>query len=119
MYYEKNSIRHQISKLLKTLFADAGHREKFVLISKDRGFFVKFVNMLMNDCTKTVDDGLGYLTEIKGVQDEMDDEAAFAALSDEDRKSRKSVLADAERMAPSSMVSHELGVMIGVCKQYG
>jgi hypothetical protein len=65
MYYEKNSIRHQISKLLKGLFRDRVHLDKFVEISRDRDFFVQFVNLIMGDCTKCVDDGLGYLVDIK------------------------------------------------------
>jgi ubiquitin conjugation factor E4 B len=63
-FYDKISIRHHISKLIVNLIKVAKHHENFVELSKE-DVFVKFINLIMNDCTYLVDEGLGKLTEIK------------------------------------------------------
>lgn len=62
--------------------------------------FVKFANLLMNDCTYLLDESLGKLTEIHRIQLEMADEA-WATRTPEDKRERMKALQSAEQQATS------------------
>lgn len=58
---------------MKSIWGDLNHRAKIIEMSKDFDFFTKFVNLLMNDTTYLLDEGLAKLIDIKNIQSEMAD----------------------------------------------
>ncbi|KAF8978431.1 hypothetical protein BGZ46_006476 [Entomortierella lignicola] len=63
--------------------------------------FVRFVNLLMNDTTYLLDEGLTKLGEIHGIEAEMDNKAVWAAQTQQHRQEREGVLRTAQRQASS------------------
>ena len=82
-FYEKFNMRYHISQILKKLWADGAFKVKVIEESqyvfflyrviwiRDTEFFVKFVNLLMNDTTYLLDESLKKLAEIKNIQIEV------------------------------------------------
>lgn len=54
--------------------------------------FVRFVNLMMNDVTFLLDEALSKLSEIYGIQTEMEDTAAWAAKPLDQRRERERTL---------------------------
>ncbi len=78
-FYDKFNIRYNISQILKNVWNDPSHRLKFIAESKDKEYFVKFVNLLMNDTTYLLDEGLTKLSDIRNLENEMENEAEWRA----------------------------------------
>lgn len=70
-FYDKFNIRYNISQILKKVCIDLQFKEKLIQESSIVDFFVKFVNLLMNDTTYLLDESLTKLSEIKTLQSEM------------------------------------------------
>lgn len=70
-FYDKFNIRYNTSQILKSVWEDHSHRARVIEESKNLDEFVKFVNLLMNDTTYLLDEGLTKLTEIHKIQDDM------------------------------------------------
>ena len=70
-FYDKFNIRYNISQILKSIWNDVVHRVKIVQLSRNTDFFVKFVNLLMNDTTYLLDECLSKLKEIGAIQTEL------------------------------------------------
>jgi ubiquitin conjugation factor E4 B len=69
------------------------------LFRSNRAFFVRFVNLLMNDATFVLDEGLGKFPKIHELQDRLKD----PSLSQEDREKTEEELRTAEGQATSYM----------------
>ncbi|KXS14742.1 hypothetical protein M427DRAFT_112436 [Gonapodya prolifera JEL478] len=104
-FYDKFNIRYNISTILRTVWTDQNHRSRLVALSRDRelGGFVRFVNMLVNDVTFLLDEGISKLVEIRTVQQEMADARTWGAQTEDHRRDREQVLTSAERQASSYM----------------
>src|SRR4051812_13814855 len=63
--------------------------------------FVRFANLLMNDTTYLLDEGLTKLTEIHDIEMEMDDKVGWAAKTPQHQQEREGVLRTAQRQASS------------------
>ena len=111
-FYDKFNIRYNISQILKCVWSDLTHRQKVIGLSKDLDFFVKFVNLLMNDTTFLLDEGLTKLTEIKNIEVELAGEE-WAGQSDEYKTEKNTQLSQAERSAQSyiQLVSNYLEII--------
>lgn len=86
-FYDKFSIRHHISVILKELWKDLHHKIAIIEHSKSKEF-VRFVNMLINDTTFLLDESLNCLKSINETQQLMKNRPEWEALtrvSDEDR----------------------------------
>ncbi|KND04737.1 hypothetical protein, variant [Spizellomyces punctatus DAOM BR117] len=104
-FYDKFNIRYNISQILKSVWADAGHRSKMVSQSRNTEFFVRFVALLMNDTTYLLDESLSKLKQIQQLQIELADPLSPAA-SREDlqrREERSGFLRQLEGQAHSYM----------------
>ncbi|KAI3636711.1 hypothetical protein MIR68_004978 [Amoeboaphelidium protococcarum] len=102
-FYDKFGIRYNISQILKLLWTKFGsaYRPKLKEESVKRwDVFVRFVNLLMNDTTYLLDEGLGKLTQIHTLQLEMAD-PAFGQLNDQQRAEKEKQMSDLERGAGS------------------
>jgi ubiquitin conjugation factor E4 B len=104
-FYDKFNIRYNISQILKALWAHPGHVNKTIELSHNTDFFVKFVNLLMNDTTFLLDESLSKLKEIGNIQAELASPLSADATIEvrRTRQERESVLAGDERQALSYM----------------
>ncbi|KAF9927043.1 hypothetical protein FBU30_003541 [Linnemannia zychae] len=100
-FYDKFNIRYNISQILKFVWTNPIHRDMVKAESQKSESFVRFANLLMNDTTYLLDEGLTKLTEIHNIETEMDDKAAWAAQTPQYRQEREGVLSTSQRQASS------------------
>ncbi|KAF9128678.1 hypothetical protein BGW39_004850 [Mortierella sp. 14UC] len=100
-FYDKFNIRYNISQILKFVWTNPIHRDMVKAESQKSESFIRFANLLMNDTTYLLDEGLSKLAEIRGIEVEMDDKAAWAAHTPQHRQEREGVLSTAQRQASS------------------
>ena len=72
-FYDKFSIRYNISVILKSMWESNVHKIAIIKESKSGKQFVKFINMLMNDTTFLLDESMDTLKKIHELQEEMND----------------------------------------------
>eukprot|EP01134_Creolimax_fragrantissima_P007911 CFRG7911T1 len=100
-FYEKISIRHNISAVLKTLWANPEHRNTLVALSRNEDIFVRFVNHLMNDCMYLLDESLGCLGTIRDYERLQEDKARWDSMDKEQQDSKNSEYKESDRRAKS------------------
>ncbi|KAI8362010.1 ubiquitin elongating factor core-domain-containing protein [Mortierella sp. GBAus27b] len=100
-FYDKFNIRYNISQILKAVWTNPIHRDMVKAESRKSESFVRFVNLLMNDTTYLLDEGLTKLIEINSIEAEMNDKAAWEAHTPQHRQEREGVLRTAQRQASS------------------
>ncbi|KAI1314793.1 hypothetical protein EDD11_001721 [Mortierella claussenii] len=100
-FYDKFNIRYNISQILKFVWKNPIHRDMVKAESQKSESFVRFVNLLMNDTTYLLDEGLTKLVEIHDIEVEMDDRVGWAAKTQQYRQEREGVLRTAQRQASS------------------
>ncbi|KAG0049750.1 hypothetical protein BGZ83_005433 [Gryganskiella cystojenkinii] len=100
-FYDKFNIRYNISQILKFVWTNPIHRDMVKAESQRSESFVRFANLLMNDTTYLLDEGLAKLVEIKAVEVEMEDKSGWAAQTPQYRQEREGVLRTAQRQASS------------------
>ena len=79
-FYDKFSIRHHISVIVKELWKDRHHKDAILEHSKSNEF-VRFVNMLINDTTFLLDEALNCLKSINEIQLLMKNRPEWEALT--------------------------------------
>lgn len=79
-FYDKFSIRHHISVIVKELWKDL-HHKCAVLAHSRSDEFVRFVNMLINDTTFLLDESLNCLKSINEIQQLMKNRPKWEALT--------------------------------------
>ncbi|KAK0566074.1 Ubiquitin conjugation factor E4 [Tilletia horrida] len=85
-FYDKFNIRYHLSQIFKVIWSNPQHKQRIHEEARGReSDFVIFINRLMNDVTFLLDDALEKLQELHNKQVTMDDEAAMAALDEEQR----------------------------------
>ncbi|KAI8620007.1 ubiquitin elongating factor core-domain-containing protein [Chytriomyces sp. MP71] len=99
-FYDKFSIRYNISQILKSIWSDQNHRTA-VIVESQKEEFIKFANLLMNDTSFLLDEALTKLAEIHKLQDEMSDVTAWNALQQTVRDEKEKSLREYERGAQS------------------
>ncbi|XP_075218617.1 ubiquitination factor E4B [Lycorma delicatula] len=100
-FFDKFTIRYNISIILKGMWESPVHRQAIVNESGSGKQFVKFINMLMNDTTFLLDESLESLKRIHEVQELMSDTTAWGALSTEQQQVRNRQLNADERQCRS------------------
>ncbi|KAF8139503.1 ubiquitin elongating factor core-domain-containing protein [Mycena galopus ATCC 62051] len=99
-FYDKFSARRNISYILKVVWDNPTHREALNSeAARDGDKFVRFVNLMINDVTYLMDESLSELTQIHVIQQEMDNQAAWNAQSQQARREREGTLRTLERHA--------------------
>jgi ubiquitin conjugation factor E4 B len=101
-FYDKFNARYQISQILKTIWMDPQHHQTMVNLAQDHEFFVRFVNLLINDTTYLLDESISKLQEIKTIELEMK-RPDWGSKTDQERSERETLLAQDERQASSFM----------------
>lgn len=100
-FFDKFTIRYNISIILKGMWDSPVHRQAIVSESRSGKQFVKFINMLMNDTTFLLDESLESLKRIHEVQELMNDTSSWSALSTEQQQARNRQLNADERQCRS------------------
>ncbi|KAI8604217.1 ubiquitin elongating factor core-domain-containing protein [Dissophora ornata] len=100
-FYDKFNIRYNISQILKFVWKNPIHRDMVKTESQKSDSFVRFVNLLMNDTTYLLDEGLTKLGEIRAIEVEMDDKATWEAQTPQHQQERDSAYRTAQRQASS------------------
>ncbi|EDV24171.1 uncharacterized protein TRIADDRAFT_26472 [Trichoplax adhaerens] len=103
-FYDKFSIRYHISVILKCLWSDIKHQESSFSDRISQGYFIQFINMLINDTTFLLDESLDTLKSIHNAQEQMEDTVAWGKLSSESQQQRQQNLAMNERQCRSYLM---------------
>ncbi|SPQ20412.1 e70e2b0f-7e15-4eb0-a36e-0c2f4fc09463 [Thermothielavioides terrestris] len=99
-FYDKFNIRYEIFQVIKCVWSNDVYRQQLVQSSRtNRAFFVRFVNLLMNDATYVLDEGLSKFPKIHDLQERLRD----PNLSQQDREKTEEDLRTAEGQATSYM----------------
>ncbi|KAK9722707.1 Ubiquitin conjugation factor E4 [Basidiobolus ranarum] len=99
-FYDKFNIRYNISQVLKAAWKNQIHKERLAQESGSE-MFVRFINLLINDTTYLLDEGLSKLSEIHTIQKEMADTVAWNQRPNQERTERETLLQQDERQAQS------------------
>ncbi|KAH9179139.1 ubiquitin elongating factor core-domain-containing protein [Lactarius sanguifluus] len=100
-FYDKFNARRSIAFVLKTVWGNPAHREALKKETQNIDKFVRFVNLMINDVTYLMDESLSELAQIHTIQQEMGNQAAWAALPLQQRREREGTLHNLERQATS------------------
>ncbi|KAI9867295.1 MAG: hypothetical protein M1813_009573 [Trichoglossum hirsutum] len=99
-FFDKFNIRYEIFQVIKCIWTNPIYREHLSQESKiNVEFFVRFVNLLLNDVTFVLDESLNALVKIHDLQKELEDPSIDASV----RAEKEESLATQERTATSYM----------------
>lgn len=99
-FYDKFNIRYEIFQVIKCVWTNDHYKQQLTTASKtDREFFVRFVNLLLNDATYVLDEALTRFPRIHALQEELKDRS----LSQQDRQKKEEDLQAIEGQAQSYM----------------
>ena len=100
-FYDKFNIRYEIFQIIKCIWSNTIYREHLSEEAKvNLDFFVRFVNLLLNDVTFVLDESLSAFAKIHDLQLELAD---FAKMEPATRKEKEEALEGAQRNAKSYM----------------
>lgn len=100
-FYDKFNIRYEIFQIIKCIWSNDFYKEQLGRQSRvDKEFFLRFVNLLLNDATFVLDEALSKFPKIHDLQKELRENAS---LSQEDRSSKEEELHSLEGQATSYM----------------
>ena len=104
-FYDKFNIRYEIFQIIKCIWSTPVYRERLDAEAKvNVEFFVRFVNLLLNDVTYVLDESLSAFHKIHELQELLKPgSAAGAALEAAQRTEKEEALADAQHRAKSYM----------------
>ncbi|KAK3941785.1 ubiquitin elongating factor core-domain-containing protein [Diplogelasinospora grovesii] len=99
-FYDKFNIRYEIFQVIKCIWSNDVYTQQLTQQSKsNRSFFVRFVNLLLNDATYVLDEGLSKFPKIHELQVKLRD----PSLDAKDRDKLEEELKTAEGQAQSYM----------------
>eukprot|EP01122_Echinamoeba_exundans_P013130 TRINITY_DN5679_c0_g1_i1.p1 TRINITY_DN5679_c0_g1~~TRINITY_DN5679_c0_g1_i1.p1 ORF type:complete len:1180 (+),score=276.71 TRINITY_DN5679_c0_g1_i1:327-3866(+) len=84
-FYEKFSIRYNISQVIRYLWTLPRHRDSFKQAWNDSGLFLGFVNMQLNDGIFLLDEALSKLSKIRSLQQKINSPDFNTRYSAQDR----------------------------------
>jgi len=100
-FYDKFNIRYEIFQVIKCVWPNDVYKQHLTQESRiNTDFFVRFVNLLLNDATYVLDESLTKFPTIHELQAALRN---AAGLTDEDRTAKEEALSEAERQAQSYM----------------
>ena len=100
-FYDKFNVRYEIFQIIKCIWSNTIYRERLAQESKvNIDFFVRFVNLLLNDVTFVLDESLSAFVKIHDLQQELRHDSAMDPAQ---RTEKEEALADAQGKAKSYM----------------
>ena len=112
-FYDKFNIRYEIFQIIKGIWGSAVYRDQLEAESKKNvDFFVRFVNLLLNDVTYVLDESLSAFKKIHDLSEQLAPEAS-GALDEQQRQEKQELLSEAQGKAKSYMqLTNETVVML-------
>ncbi|TVY83127.1 Ubiquitin conjugation factor E4 [Lachnellula suecica] len=99
-FYDKFNIRYEIFQVIKCIWANDIYKQRLAQESKTNiDFFLRFVNLLLNDATYVLDEALTKFPKIFDLETEL----RGSALTAEEREAKTEELASATSQAKSYM----------------
>ena len=100
-FYDKFSIRYEIFQIIKCIWSNPIYREHLSEEAKiNLDFFVRFVNLLLNDVTFVLDESLTAFVQIHNLQQEL---KLAEAMEQNSRSEKEEALSAAQGKAKSYM----------------
>lgn len=100
-FYDKFNIRYEIFQIIKCVWTNDFYKEQLGRQSRtDRTFFVRFVNLLLNDATYVLDEALSKFPKIHDVEIELRENQG---MTQEERGQKEDELRTLESQATSYM----------------
>lgn len=100
-FYDKFNIRYEIFQIIKCVWTNDFYKEQLGRQSRiDRPFFVRFVNLLLNDATYVLDEALSKFPKIHDVEKDLRENQG---LTQEQRQQKEEELRTLESQATSYM----------------
>lgn len=100
-FYDKFNIRYEIFQVIKCIWTNQIYQQRLTQESKiNTDFFLRFVNLLLNDATYVLDEALTKFPKIHDLQAELKTSKTLTAA---DRQTKEEELARAEDQAQSYM----------------
>ena len=97
-FYDKFNIRHQIGEMCEYLWRLDDHRAAWsALATHDAAFYVRFLNMLINDAIWLLDESMKKLPELREHAAETADAQAWASRPARERQEREAANRQNER----------------------
>ena len=101
-FYDKFNVRYEIFQIIKCIWPNTVYRDNLYRESKlNFEFFVRFVNLLLNDTTFVLDESFSAFHAIYDLQKELS--TGGTNLTEEQRKEKEKNLEDAQHKAKSYM----------------
>jgi hypothetical protein len=80
---------------------------------EERGLYLRFCNMMINDCIHLLDESLKALPDIREAESLVEDPARWGALTPQERQERQALLAQQTRTVRSDLeLAHVIIKMI-------
>ena len=101
-FYDKFNIRFEIFQVIKCIWPNAVYRDQLRREAKTNiEFFVRFVNLLLNDVTYVLDESFGAFLTIHDVQQELN--TSGSTMDQQLRQEKEEALSAAQNKAKSYM----------------
>lgn len=101
-FFDKFNIRYEIFQIIKCIWPNTLYRDKLSnQANQNLDFFVRFVNLLLNDVTYVLDESFGAFKTIHNTQTELNREGN--TMDPTTRQQREEHLSSAQRSAKSYM----------------
>ncbi|KAI9048700.1 hypothetical protein LZ554_007531 [Drepanopeziza brunnea f. sp. 'monogermtubi'] len=101
-FYDKFNIRYEIFQVIKCIWANDVYRNRLTQESRvNTEFFLRFVNLLLNDATYVLGEALEKFPRIHNIQGELRN--PHSTLTADERTAKEEELATAENQAQSYM----------------
>ena len=112
-FYDKFNIRYEIFQIIKAIWGSAVYRNQLAAESKKNlEFFVRFVNLLLNDVTYVLDESLSSFKKIHDLSEQLLPDATVQ-LDEQQRQEKEELLSEAQGKAKSYMqLTNETVVML-------
>eukprot|EP00963_Diacronema_lutheri_P009923 scaffold938_cov334-Pavlova_lutheri.AAC.43 len=104
-FYDKFNIRHNIGEILEYLWGVQAHRQEWcrVALEREGSFYLKFLNMLINDAIYLLDESVKKLPEVRQTLQAMSNSAAWQAQPARERDEREASLRQTEQILRSDL----------------
>ena len=104
-FFDKFNMRYEVFQIIKCIWPTQTYQQKLEQEAKiNLDFFVRFVNLLLNDVTFVLDESLSAFRQIHDITEELERDAAVGNPMGPERKAEKEeALAQAKSLAKSYM----------------
>ncbi|KAJ7561846.1 hypothetical protein O6H91_03G043800 [Diphasiastrum complanatum] len=105
-FYDKFNIRHNIAELLEYLWLVPCHHNAWNRIAgtEERGFYLKFLNLLINDSIFLLDESLKKIPELKEMEAEMANIQEWEQRPPQERQERMRTFHQQEQVVRIDMI---------------